>query len=218
MRSDGIVVTPPLLDHNLRFRARSKPFKAQAFISELAVEALVRAVLPRLAGIAKRHVHAVLCSPLQGGPRYELWAVVRTQVTRCTMKADQLGQDFDDTSGTNRSGHVDCQAFTRVLIDHRQTLQLLAVGARVEYEVVRPNVSCRRRRLRPRALDRHASTGSLARHLQPGKTPQPPSPVGAHRVTLPLQKDLDAAVTITRILRRQNAHRCQHRRVPHGQR
>lgn len=38
MRSDGIVVTPPLLDHNLRFRARSKPFKAQAFISELAVE------------------------------------------------------------------------------------------------------------------------------------------------------------------------------------
>ncbi|CAK1344322.1 ISBma1, transposase [Burkholderia pseudomallei] len=48
------------------------------------------------------------------------------------MKADQLGQDFDDTSGTNRSGHVDCQAFTRVLIDHRQTLQLLAVGARVD--------------------------------------------------------------------------------------
>lgn len=52
MRSNGIVVAPPLLDHNLRFRARSKPFKAQAFISELAVEALVRAVLPRLAGIA----------------------------------------------------------------------------------------------------------------------------------------------------------------------
>lgn len=134
------------------------------------------------------------------------------------MKADQLGQNFDDTSGTNRSGHVDCQAFTRVLIDHRQTLQLLAVGARVEYEVVRPDVSCRRRWLRPRAMDRHASTRSLARHLQPGKTPQPPGPVGAHRVTLPLQKDLNTAVTITRILRRQDAHRCQHRRVPHGQR
>lgn len=42
------------------------------------------------------------------------------------MKADQLGQDVDDTSGTNRSYHVDCQAFTRVLIDHRQTLQLLS--------------------------------------------------------------------------------------------
>ena len=99
MRPDGIVVTPPLLDHNLRFRARSKPFKAQAFISELAVEALVRAILPGLAGIAERYVHAVLCGPRQDGLRYELWAVVRTQVTRRTMKADQLGQDFDDPSG-----------------------------------------------------------------------------------------------------------------------
>lgn len=120
------------------------------------------------------------------------------------MKADQLGQNFDDTSGTNRSGHVDCQTFTRVLIDHRQTLLLLAVGTRVEYEIVRPDVSCRRRRLRPRAMDRHASTGSLARHLQPGKTPQPPGSVNAHGMPLPLQKDLNATVTITRILRRKD--------------
>lgn len=31
MRPDGIVVTPPLLDYDLRFRAGSNPFKAKTF-------------------------------------------------------------------------------------------------------------------------------------------------------------------------------------------
>jgi hypothetical protein len=58
------------------------------------------------------------------------------------MNADQLGQDFDHAPRSNRSGPVNRQAFTRVLIDHRQTLQLLAVGTRIEYEVIRPDVPC----------------------------------------------------------------------------
>lgn len=106
---------------------------------------------------------------------------------------------------------------SNVVIAGNTVTDMLAVGARVEYEVERPDVSRHRRRLRPRAMDRHSSTGALARHLQPSKTPQPPGLAGAHRVTLPPQKDLDAVVTITRILRRQDAHRCQHRRVPHGE-
>lgn len=114
MRSDAIVVTSPLFDHNLRFRASSKPLKARAFVPELAVEAFVRAVLPRLARIVERHLHAVLRGPLQDSPRHEFWAVVRTQVARRAMNADQLGQDFDDASRANRSSYIDRQAFTRV--------------------------------------------------------------------------------------------------------
>ncbi len=87
------------------------------------------------------------------------------------MNADQLGQDFDDASRANRSSYIDRQAFTRVLVDHRQTLQLLAVGTCIEDEVVRPDVPCRRRRLRPGAAHRHTPAWSLARHLQAGKTP-----------------------------------------------
>src|SRR5215813_11305325 len=157
MRPDGIVVTPPLLDHDLRFRAGSKPFKAKTFIPELAVKAFVCTVLPWLAGIAERHVHAVVRSPLQDSPRDELRTVVRAQVARRTMNADQLGQHFNHAPRANRSGHVNRQAFTRVLIDHGQTLQLLAAGTRIEYEVIRPDVPCPRRRVWPRPMNRHAT-------------------------------------------------------------
>src|SRR5215467_3142094 len=173
MRPDGIVVTPPLLDHDLRFRAGSKPFKAKTFVPELAVKAFVRPVLPGLAGFAERHVHAVLCSPLQDSPRDELRTIVGAQVARRTMNADQLGQDFDHAPRANRSGHVNRQAFTRVLIDHRQTLQLLTAGTRIEYEVICPDVPCPRRRLWPRPMNRYATARAFAWHLQASKTPQP---------------------------------------------
>ncbi len=52
MWSNGIVVAPPLLDDDLGSDARSKPFQAEAFVAELAVEAFIGTVLPWLAGIA----------------------------------------------------------------------------------------------------------------------------------------------------------------------
>jgi hypothetical protein len=40
VRSDGIEVKPPSLDDDLGLGARSKPLDAQAFVAELAVQAL----------------------------------------------------------------------------------------------------------------------------------------------------------------------------------
>jgi hypothetical protein len=45
------------------------------------------------------------------------------------MNADQLAQHFYDSSRADAACHIDRQTFVRKLIDHRQTLQLLAVGA-----------------------------------------------------------------------------------------
>jgi hypothetical protein len=73
MRTDAIVVAPSLFDHHLRLQATSEPLQ---IVAELTVEAFVCAVLPWLAGIAQRHLHAVVRGPLQNGARHELRPVV----------------------------------------------------------------------------------------------------------------------------------------------
>ena len=47
MRSDGIVVVPPTLDQNLGFLECEEDLAVQALVPELAIEALVVAILPR---------------------------------------------------------------------------------------------------------------------------------------------------------------------------
>ena len=48
LRSDVVVVPPPGLDDHLRLGARAEPFEAQAFVAELAVEALAGGYEPLL--------------------------------------------------------------------------------------------------------------------------------------------------------------------------
>src|SRR5205814_2468925 len=40
MRTHLVIVPPPCFDDDLRLRARAEPFEAEAFVAELAVEAL----------------------------------------------------------------------------------------------------------------------------------------------------------------------------------
>ena len=47
MRSDLVVVPPPLLDADLRIDAITKPLQAQVLVAELAVERFVGRILPR---------------------------------------------------------------------------------------------------------------------------------------------------------------------------
>ena len=50
VRSNLVVLTPELLDRDLRIDSVSEPLHAQALVAELAVEGLIVAVLPRLTG------------------------------------------------------------------------------------------------------------------------------------------------------------------------
>jgi hypothetical protein len=54
MRPHGVIVLTPTLDDNFCFGARAEPFEAEAFVAELAVEALGDAILPGLAGLDQR--------------------------------------------------------------------------------------------------------------------------------------------------------------------
>ena len=51
MRTHFVVVTAPGFDDDLGLGARTELFDAQAFVTELAVEAFGNAILPRLTGI-----------------------------------------------------------------------------------------------------------------------------------------------------------------------
>jgi hypothetical protein len=81
------------------------------------------------------------------------------------VKADQLGKHLDDSAGTDAAGDIDSQAFARKLVDHRQAFELLAIGAGVEDEIVCPDLICRQRRQRLRAVAGHALAWPLSGHL-----------------------------------------------------
>ena len=72
MRPHVIVMAPPDFDEDARFGAAAKPFHAQALVAELAVEALVVAVLPRLAGIDQGGVDLRFGEPFQDRLAHEL--------------------------------------------------------------------------------------------------------------------------------------------------
>ena len=79
MRSDLVVLTPELLDDNLRIDSVSEPLHRQALVAELAVEGFVSAVLPGLARIDVGGVDIRLREPLQYGSGNKLWAIVHTE-------------------------------------------------------------------------------------------------------------------------------------------
>jgi len=86
------VVLPLLLDHHLRSHTVPETLDAQAFVPELAVEALINTVLPRRAQVDQRQIHILVLGPPQDGTGDELRPIVGTQVARRAVHADQLQQ------------------------------------------------------------------------------------------------------------------------------
>src|SRR5205823_9719509 len=84
MRADFIVMAAPALDDRLGLRPRPEPFETQALVAELAIEAFVNAILPRLAGLDQCRVDALRDDPGQERFRHELRAVVAAQEARGT--------------------------------------------------------------------------------------------------------------------------------------
>src|SRR5688572_5413072 len=113
MGADTVVVDAPGFDEGSCFGAVPEPFLVQALIAKSAVEALVGAILPRLARRNVSGLDAVVCEPAQDGGRHELWAIVGAKVERSTPNADQAGEDLDYAARANAASDVDRQAFSR---------------------------------------------------------------------------------------------------------
>jgi hypothetical protein len=200
------MLTPSFGDH-LRMDSVFEPVHRETFITELAVERLIRSVLPRFTGFDERRIDVLFGQPLQHRFRNELGSMIRSQYLRSPVNADQFGEYLDDTARADTPRHVDGQRLSGVLVDHRQTLQLLPIGASVKYEVVSPDPVLGHGRYRPRPRTADTSSRPFLRHLQPLRRPDPIRPVGAHRQAAPLKKDLDTAILEAGILTRQITHR-----------
>ena len=109
MRAYLVLVPTPGLDENLDFGSAPEPL--QALVAELIVEALVGGILPRLARVDGGGVDVRLVQPLDDGPGEELRAVVRADVPRGTVDADEARYHVDDTPRANAAGHLDGEAF-----------------------------------------------------------------------------------------------------------
>ena len=138
VRADLVVLTPEQFDQDLRVGPVLKPMHVQTLVPELAVERFVHPVQPGFSRIDECGVDVTLCEPLQDRSGDEFGAIVAPEVSRCSMHADKPREYFDDTSRTDAAGYIDSQALARILVDDRQTLQLLAVAAGFEDKVVGP--------------------------------------------------------------------------------
>ena len=76
MRSGLVVVTPPVLGHDLGIDPVTEPLECEALVPELAIEAFPGGVLPRLARIDIRRLDIGLAEPAQDGPGDEFRTVV----------------------------------------------------------------------------------------------------------------------------------------------
>ena len=72
----GVVVLSTAFDYCLRHPCGSKPFERQTFISKLAVDRFVGAILPRFAGVDVGRLNPGLNDPFQDGLWHELRAIV----------------------------------------------------------------------------------------------------------------------------------------------
>lgn len=89
MGAHAIVVLPPVLDHHLRFQPVPEPLNSKAFVSELAVEAFRRRVLPRLTGIDQGTLDSLLHHPLQQCGAGELRSDVTPQAPRTLISRER---------------------------------------------------------------------------------------------------------------------------------
>jgi len=132
VRTYIVEVPSPVLNDDLGFAAVAKPLDVETFIAKFAIERLIGAILPGLAGIDEGRIDAIVQQPFENGVAYELWAVVRPQDGGCAMHANQSCQYLDDSRRANATGNVDRQALMSKFVNHRQAFELLPGGTGIE--------------------------------------------------------------------------------------
>ena len=91
MRADGIVVTPPALDHDLSLLQRVEDLPIQKLVPQASIEALNIAVLPGAAGRDVGRLGPDGSDPLLHGLGDELGTIVRSDVSGHSALDEEIG-------------------------------------------------------------------------------------------------------------------------------
>ena len=119
MQSFLVEVAAIVLNRPARIGQAVEQFQVQAFVPQAAVEALIDAILPRLAWFNIRRLDLLFRQPVLDRRGNELRAVVTAEILRKAMEEKQKLQDFDHLRRRDRIVHVRLIAFPRELVHHR---------------------------------------------------------------------------------------------------
>ena len=140
MRSDGIVVTSPVLDQDFRLTQRREDLAVEKLVSQLRVQALAVAVLPWTSRFDVERLDADPAEPVTNVARDELRAVIGANVLRRPVGDEEIGQTLEHVVGSKPSRNDNRQAPARELIQYDQHAEGAAVLRAVLNKVVRPDV------------------------------------------------------------------------------
>ena len=154
MRSHFVVIAAPGRDDRLGVLERREPVFVEAFVAELAVEALDVGVLGRLAGLDQQQLYAVGLRPLVQRSAGELRPLVGADRRRVAAESTGGLQQIRHALAVDAPGRFDDHGLLGAVVDHVQAFDRLAVGQRIEHEIHRPGVVRPGRNLQRPALVR----------------------------------------------------------------
>ena len=203
MWPDGVVVTAPALDDDLRLPERVEDLAIEQLVAKTGIEALDEAVLPRTAGRDVGGPCANSCNPVLNGLGDELGSVVGTNMPGNAAQDEQVRQRIEDVDRPELSGHSDGQAFVGELVDDVEHADLAPVVGSVLDEVVGPDMIA--------VLGPEPDAGAVVQpeaaalrlpggNLQPLASPDPLDPLVVDEPTGPAQQLGDLAIAVAAIL------------------
>ena len=133
-----VVVLAPLLDQHLGFGQAVEHLAPKQLVTQLAVEALHVAVLPRTTRLDVSCLGAHALDPILHRTGHKLRPVVRADVRRNPAHDEQVRQHVDDVGRFQPASNPDHQAFAGELIHYVQHPQLASIPGAIFDKVVGP--------------------------------------------------------------------------------
>src|SRR4249920_198102 len=196
-------MAPPAFDDDLGLFQCVEDFAIEQLVTELRVEALAVAVLPR----ATRHdiggLGADSGNPFAHRLGHELGTVVGSDVTWDAAQDEQIGERVDHVYGPQLPADADRQALPGELVDDVEHAETPSIVGAVLNEVVGPDMVGM---LRPKPDARvlvapeAPALRLLVRNLEPLAPPDPLNPFEVHHPARPAQHRGDPTIAIAAIL------------------
>jgi len=135
-----VVVSPPAIDQDLRFTKCVKDLTVEQLVTQLAVEALNKPVLPRTPRLDVQCRHPHIAQPVSDRFGCKLSTVVRADVLWDTSRCHEPCESLKHIAVAEIPRHINRKALPRMLVDHREHPKAPTVVRSRLDEVVAPDM------------------------------------------------------------------------------